>query len=210
MASNFREGMRRLGLVAGVLGAVAGVIGGFLVAVDAHTSAAKGLLGEPVLVDYAVAASLPLFGFVLAWCAIRVLVWIWAGFSEEPRTGFNAKVHAKIGKLTKLIDEAGHLLRKHGEENWAKWLEDGGSSIRNRDFSGIEHILSGFGGTPSLNDIYICPQNHHEIKDRDVIRVNEKLRVLSSGIYELARELYDKEQATLSSRDRVRFGHAGL
>jgi len=54
---------------------------------DAHTSAAKGLLGEPVLVDYAVAASLPVVGFLISWGAIRVLVWIWAGFSEEPTAG---------------------------------------------------------------------------------------------------------------------------
>ena len=59
MPLNFREGMRRLGILVGVLGAIAGAIGGYLLAIDAHASAAKGLLGEPVLVDYAVAASLP-------------------------------------------------------------------------------------------------------------------------------------------------------
>jgi len=63
MPLNFREGMRRLGILVGVLGAIAGAIGGYLLAIDAHASAAKGLLGEPVLVDYAVAASLPVVGF---------------------------------------------------------------------------------------------------------------------------------------------------
>ena len=197
-------------MVAGVLGAAAGAIGGYSLAMDAHTSAAKRLLGEPVLVGYVVAASLPVVGFLATWGVIRVLVWIWAGFSEGPRTRPNVKVYGKIAKLTELIDKAEHLLRKHGEEPWANWLAKGGSGIRNRDFSGIEHILSGFGGTASLNDIYICPQNHHVIKDRDVIRVNERLRVLSSGIYELAREFQDEEQAAQSTRDRVRSGHAGL
>jgi len=84
MPFNFREGMRRLGIVVGMLGAVAGAIGGFLLTIDAHVSAAKRLLGEPVLVDYAVAALLPVIGFSLPWGAIRVLVWIWAGFSEQP------------------------------------------------------------------------------------------------------------------------------
>jgi hypothetical protein len=84
MPFNFREGMRRLGIVLGGLGAVAGAVGGVLLAMDAHASAAKGLLGEPVLVDYAVAASLPVAGFLATWGAIRVLVWIWAGFSEQP------------------------------------------------------------------------------------------------------------------------------
>lgn len=76
--------MRRLGIVAGVLGSAAGAIGGYLVAMDAHASAAKGLLGEPVMVDYAVAALLPVLGFLLPWGALRVLVWIWAGFAAQP------------------------------------------------------------------------------------------------------------------------------
>jgi hypothetical protein len=84
MPSNFREGMRRLGIVAGGLGAVAGAIGGSLVAIDAHASAAKRLLGEPVWVDYAAAAALPFTGFLVLWGPIRVLVWVWAGFSEQP------------------------------------------------------------------------------------------------------------------------------
>lgn len=209
MPLNFREGMRRLSIVAGVLGAVAGAIGGYLLAMDARTSAAKGLLGEPVLVDYAVALSLPFVGFVFSWGAFRVIVWIWAGFSEEPRTANNIKVHGKVAKLAKLIDDAEHLLRKHGEETWAEWLAEGSARIRNRDFSGVEYILSGFGGTGSFNDVYICPANHHAIKERDVSKVNDRLRILSSGIHELARELQDEEQARQSSRDRAHSRHAG-
>ena len=83
MPLNFREGIRRLGIVAGGLGAIAGTIGGFFVAIDAHASAAKRLLGEPVWVDYTVAAFLPFAGFLVPWGAIRILVWIWAGFAEQ-------------------------------------------------------------------------------------------------------------------------------
>jgi hypothetical protein len=203
MPLNFKEGMRRLGMVAGVLGAAAGAIGGYFLAMDAHTSGAKGLLGEPVLVDYGVAVLLPVVGFVLAWGAFRALVWICAGFLAEPRTASHPKFHGKIARLTKLIDEAEHLLRRHGEETWAKWLAEECARIRNRDFSGIEHILSGFGGAGSFNDVYICPANHHAIKERHVSRVNDRLRVMSSRIYELASELQDEEQATQSSRART-------
>jgi len=209
MPLNFREGIRRLGIVAGVLGALAGAVGGYLLAMDAHASAAKGLLGEPVLVDYGVAVSLPVVGFVLAWGIFRVLSWILAGFSEAPRTGFNPKADGKVAKLAKLIDDAEHLLRKHNEETWAEWLAEGSARIRNRDFSGIEHILSGFGGAGSFNDVYICPANHHAIKERDVSKVNDRLRVLSSEIHELARELQDEEQARQSNRDRAHSRHAG-
>src|SRR5215471_5365527 len=100
MPLNFKEGMRRLGVVAGVLGAGAGAIGGYLLAMDAHASAAKGLLGEPVLVDYAVAASLPVLGFLLTWGASRVLVWVWAGFAGESGSGYSGKVQGNIAKLT--------------------------------------------------------------------------------------------------------------
>ena len=191
MPSNVREGMRRLGIVVGALGSVAGGIGGYLLVVEAL--AGSRLMRESAVADYVVASSLPVVGFLAPWGAIRVLVWIWAGFSEEPGTRYKAKVYGKIARLTKLIDEAEHLLRKHGEETWANWFAEGCSRIQDRDFSGIEHILSSFGGTGSFNDIYICPENHHVIKKRDVIRVNERLRALSSGIYESARELQDEK-----------------
>jgi hypothetical protein len=120
---------------------------------------------------------------------------------RHPETGYNVKVHAKIAQLTKLIDEAQQLLRKHGEEAWANWLEEGCSRIRDRDFTGVQHILSGFGGMGSFNDLYICPTNHHAIEERNVDRVNNKLRALSSEIYKLARDLRDEEQAAQSNRD---------
>jgi hypothetical protein len=82
MPFNFREGMGRIGIVAGVLGTVAGGIGGYFLA--EHARAATGLLGERVLVDYAVASSLPVVGFLVFWGSIHVLIWIWAGFSEQP------------------------------------------------------------------------------------------------------------------------------
>jgi hypothetical protein len=84
MPLNFREGMRRLGIVLGGFGAVAGAIGSFFVAMDARTSATKRLLGEPVWVDYAVAGLLPVCGFLILWGAIHILVWIWAGFATPP------------------------------------------------------------------------------------------------------------------------------
>jgi hypothetical protein len=44
---------------------------------------ARLLLRKPIWVDYTVAALLPIVGFSVPWEAIRVLVWIWAGFSEQ-------------------------------------------------------------------------------------------------------------------------------
>jgi len=64
MPSHFREGMRRIGIVVGVLGTVAGGIGGYFLA--EHARASTGLLGERVLVDYALASSLLVVGFLVA------------------------------------------------------------------------------------------------------------------------------------------------
>jgi len=51
----------------------------------AHASAtATGFVGESVPIDYAVASSLPVVGFLVTWGGIHVLVWIWAGFTEHP------------------------------------------------------------------------------------------------------------------------------
>jgi len=89
MPFNFREGMGRIGIVAGVLGTIAGGIGGYFLA--EHARAATRLLGERVLVDYAVASSLPVVGFLVFWGTIHVLIWIFAGFSEEPTARVQGK-----------------------------------------------------------------------------------------------------------------------
>jgi hypothetical protein len=74
--------MGRIGIVAGVLGTIAGGIGGYFLA--EHARMATGLLGERVLVDYVIASSLPVVGFLVFWGSIHVLIWIWSGFSAQP------------------------------------------------------------------------------------------------------------------------------
>jgi len=79
---NFREGMRRLGLLLGVLGfALAGFYGCFL-AVNVHDSYVTGVLKESLLADMVVLAALPVLGFLVPWGTIRIFVWIGAGFSK--------------------------------------------------------------------------------------------------------------------------------
>ena len=68
MSLNFREGIRRLGIGLGVLGSIAGGIGGYLLTGHASESD-TGFVGVSVLVDYAVASSLPVVGFLVFWGA---------------------------------------------------------------------------------------------------------------------------------------------
>ena len=85
MPLNFREGMGLLAIVLGVLGCIAGGIGGYFLAMRARALAAAGSLQESALLqDYAVASTLPVVGFLVSWGSIHVLVWIWAGFTEQP------------------------------------------------------------------------------------------------------------------------------
>jgi hypothetical protein len=109
--------------------------------------------------------------------------------SADLATSYNLEVLSKVTRLANLIDQAEQLLRKHHEDTWANWLAEGASRIRDQDLRGIDHILLGFGGMGSFNDVYICPTNHHHIEERNVAKVNGKLRALSAKIYALAREL---------------------
>jgi hypothetical protein len=36
---------------------------------------------------------------------------------------------------------------------WAKWVSDDALRVRRGDYSGVEHFLSAFGGTGSINDL---------------------------------------------------------
>jgi hypothetical protein len=97
MPLNFREGMRRQGIVLGVLGSVAGGIGGYFLAVHAR-SAATRLLGESVLVDYAVASSLPVVGFLVLWGAFTCSFGFGRGFQSSPMGAGKAKRPASARK----------------------------------------------------------------------------------------------------------------
>ncbi len=82
------------------------------------------------------------------------------------------------------------LLRRHGKDFWAEWLEQAVST---------ERLLRAFGGMSSLNDVYLHPSNGHAIDLDDVAHVNARLHALLGSIYALARELRRGE--ALAARD---------
>lgn len=84
MSSNFREGMRRLGIVVTASLTVAAGIRGYFMAADTYALAANGFHQESVLVNYAVASLLPVLGFWLPWEVLHFLVWISSAFSRQP------------------------------------------------------------------------------------------------------------------------------
>jgi hypothetical protein len=84
MSSNFREGMRRLGIVVSVSLGVAAGIRGYFLAADTYALAANGFRQESVLLNYAVASLLPVLGFWLPFEVSRFLVWISSALSGQP------------------------------------------------------------------------------------------------------------------------------
>jgi hypothetical protein len=95
----------------------------------------------------------------------------------------------KTNKLISLLDKAIALLRRHGISHWADWLEKDKGLLEKSDYYGIEHLLSAFGGMGSFNDLYICKENGHAIKDEETSIVNDNLLAMNRAIYELAEEI---------------------
>jgi hypothetical protein len=83
------------------------------------------------------------------------------------------------------LGECEQLLRTHHVYDWANRIED----LRSSGLSSSERasqVLSWFGGMGSLNDRFICPENHDHITAREVPSVNAKLKELVEELYALA------------------------
>lgn len=53
------------------------------------------------------------------------------------------------------LDSLIGLLRSSDQEFWADWIEFARERIQRRDPSGLDHLLSAYGGMGSLNDLYL-------------------------------------------------------
>jgi hypothetical protein len=60
-------------------------------------------------------------------------------------------------ELTGLLDEIGGLLRAHGEDRWAEWVEADAELIRAGDGRGVDHFLAAFGATGGLYELVFHP-----------------------------------------------------
>jgi hypothetical protein len=90
-------------------------------------------------------------------------------------------------RLVRALEEASILLRRHGEQQWATWLETDRTRIENGDRSAIDHVLQAFGGMGSLNDV-VFHQPGVAVGD-ETADDTDKLRQVASVIYEEARAL---------------------
>ena len=106
-----------------------------------------------------------------------------------------AGMNVDIVRLLDLLEQEERMLRKHNEVFWANWLKEGGTLLKAGDFRGITHVLDGFGGMESLNDLLISPLNGHVIDEANSREVNSAIQKLLSAIHALASAISDKRGA---------------
>lgn len=68
-------------------------------------------------------------------------------------------VQQDIATLIAALDEIVELLRKHEVTGWADWLAKDAQLLRDTDFSGVEHLMSAFGGMGSLWDFGLAERS---------------------------------------------------
>jgi len=52
----------------------------------------------------------------------------------------------QLEELLKILDELIHLLESDGETHWSHWMRRSRDRLLNLDYSGIEKLLSAYGG----------------------------------------------------------------
>ena len=94
----------------------------------------------------------------------------------------------KLDELLDILDEIIQILESNGEKRWSSWTRRSGDRLLNADYSGIEHLLSGYGGMGSFNDLVIC-QEYVEGEFRwkeGYVEKNNRLDELRRQAWELA------------------------
>lgn len=106
----------------------------------------------------------------------------------------NGAIPPDLAKLAELLDEAEALLRQHQIQHWADWLARDAQLIRNKDFYGIEHLRSAFGGMGSLNDLNLAVRHPDNPELLISSPEDERFQSLLNQIRALSGTLYDEER----------------
>ena len=94
----------------------------------------------------------------------------------------------KLDELLETLDEIIQLLESDGEQHWSRWIRQSRERLQNSDFSGIEHLLSAYGGMGSFNDLVICQsyENGESQWQEGYSEKNDRLNELRGKVWELA------------------------
>jgi len=96
-----------------------------------------------------------------------------------------------MDELLETLNEIIQLLESDGEKHWSRCIRQSRERMQNSDYSGIEHLLSAYGGMGSFNDLVICQgyeDGQFRWKDGHVEK-NDKLNVLRGKAWKLADDI---------------------
>ena len=94
-----------------------------------------------------------------------------------------------VEHLASLMDDMAALLRAHGEENWADWIEADARAVRARDPWGLDHFLAAFGSAGSLYDLIFHPLNCNAETEAEGRAATDRLHELIGEAHPIALDM---------------------
>lgn len=106
-----------------------------------------------------------------------------------PKTTAHNDLRVKKVELVVRCQELARFLRGFDEGNWAGWLEECVTAIRQDSTHGAEQLLESYNGLGSISDVYLCPEAGHKLDARDEVAINEQFLLMLSKVNNLARDI---------------------
>lgn len=92
----------------------------------------------------------------------------------------------KTQELITTLESLILILEEDNKDHWVDWLQTARKWLVQSDFSGIEKLLSAYGGMGSFNDLYLSK----------ITRKNENFSDLQSKAWQLATEIKQEYELT--------------
>ena len=94
-------------------------------------------------------------------------------------------------ELIDTLEELAKLLENDGDRHWSTWMRRAKSRLENLDYSGVDYLLSAYGGIGSCNDLILGQtQTGGQFTWKDGhIELNDRLDKLRSGAWDLAQRI---------------------
>lgn len=97
----------------------------------------------------------------------------------------------KTTELARVLAELAALLENDGANEWSAWMLQAKVRLEKSDYSGIEYLLSAYGGSGSLNDLVLGQSSINGVFawKAGCIELNDRFATLKSQAWELAQDI---------------------
>jgi hypothetical protein len=111
-------------------------------------------------------------------------------------------VGGETKELIAVLEELATLIEADGQTHWSAWMREAQLCLRGSDYSGVEHLLSAYGGMGSFSDLVIGQTYRDGVFawKPGAEEINTRLNTLRSRAYQLATP---REVATSAPRRRT-------